>query len=63
MQDTAGEVGTSWKMMYSHGPLHMAVQKQVGQLESTYCSSVRRRIIAQVPTGSDERKGGVVSEG
>ena len=32
--------------MYSYGPLHMAVQKQGGQLEPIYISSVRIRDIA-----------------
>ena len=30
MQDIAGEIGTSSKVMYSYGPLHMAVQMQGG---------------------------------
>ena len=33
--------------MYSYGPLHMVVQKQGGQLEPTYSSSVRIRGVAQ----------------
>ena len=40
MQDTAGEVGTSSKGMYSYGPLHMDEQRQDDQLEPTYNSSV-----------------------
>ena len=32
--------------MYSYVPLHMAVQKQGGQLEPTYSSSVRIRGVA-----------------
>ena len=32
--------------MYSYGPLHMAVQKQGGQLELTYSSYVRIRGVA-----------------
>ena len=42
MQDTAGEVGT----MYSYGPSHMSEQKQDGQLEHTYSSSVRIQDVA-----------------
>ena len=42
MQDTAGEVETS----PLHGPLYMAVQKQGGQLEPRYNSSVRIRGVA-----------------
>ena len=38
-----GEVGTSSWGIYSYGPFHMAVQKQGGQLEPTYSSSVRIR--------------------
>ena len=41
MQDTAGEAGTSWSVMYSYGPLHMAEQKQDDQLGHTYSSYVR----------------------
>ena len=47
MQDTAVEVDTSSLVMYSHGPLHMAEQKQGDQVESTYGSSVRIRGVAQ----------------
>ena len=32
--------------MYSYGPPHMAEQKQDGQLEHTYSSSVRIRDVA-----------------
>ena len=32
--------------MYSYGPLHMAEQKQGDQLEPTYSSSVRIRVVA-----------------
>ena len=32
--------------MYSYGPLHMAKQKQGGQLKPTYSSSVRIRGVA-----------------
>ena len=38
MQDTAGEVETSSKGMYSYVPLHMNEQRQDDQLESTYNS-------------------------
>ena len=38
MRDTAEEVRTSSLVMYSHGPLHMAKQKQSDQLERTYSS-------------------------
>ena len=41
MQDTAGEAGTSSKVMHSYGPPHMAGQKQDNQLEHTYSSYVR----------------------
>ena len=41
MQDTAGEAGTSSKVMYSYGSPHMAKQKQDDQLEHTYSSYVR----------------------
>ena len=40
MRDTAGEVGTISKGMYSHGPLHMDEQRQDDQLEPKYSSSV-----------------------
>ena len=40
MWDTAGEEGTSSKVMYSCGPLHMDEQRQDVQLERTYSSSV-----------------------
>ena len=46
MQDTAGEVGTSSKVMYSYGSFHMAEQKQGDQLEPTYSSSVMIRGVA-----------------
>ena len=46
MQDTADEVGTSSKVMYSYGPLHMAGQKQGDQHEPTYSSFVRIRWVA-----------------
>ena len=46
MQDTAGEVETSSKVMYSYGPLHMDEQKQDDQLKPTYSSSVRIRGVA-----------------
>ena len=46
MQDTAGEVATSSKVIYSFGPLHMAEQKQDNQLELTYSSSVPIRDVA-----------------
>ena len=32
--------------MYSNGPLHMAVQRQGGQLEPTYSGSVRIRDVS-----------------
>ena len=41
MQDTAGEAGTSSKVMYSYGPPHIVGQKQDDQLEHTYSSYVR----------------------
>ena len=40
MQDTAGEAGTRSYLMYSHGPSHIAEQKQDSLLEHTYSSSV-----------------------
>ena len=46
MQDTAGEAGTSSSVMYSYGLPHMAEQKQDGQLEHTYSSTVRIRDVA-----------------
>ena len=46
MQDTAGEAGTSSKVMYSYGPPHMAEQKHDDQLEHTYSSYVRIRDVA-----------------
>ena len=46
MQDTAGEAGTRWKVMFSYGSLHMADQKQDDQLEPIYSSSVRIRNVA-----------------
>ena len=39
-QDTAGEARTNSSVMYSDGPLHMAKQKQDGQLEHTYIRDV-----------------------
>ena len=45
MRDTAG-VGTSSKVMFSCGPLHIAEQRLGDQLEPTYSSSVRIRDIA-----------------
>ena len=45
MQDTAGEVGTSSLVIYSYGSLHMAEQKQGDQLEPTYSTSVRMRVV------------------
>ena len=45
MRDTAGEVGTSSKVTYSSGPLHMAGQRQDDQLEPIYRSSVRTRAV------------------
>ena len=41
MQDTAGEAGTSSKVMYSYGPPYMAVQKQDDQHEHTFSNYVR----------------------
>ena len=46
MQDTAGEAGTSSKVMYSNGPPHMAEQKQDDQPEHAYSSYVRIRDVA-----------------
>ena len=46
MQDTAGDAGTSSKVMYFYGPVHMAEQKQGKQLEHTYSSSVEIRGVA-----------------
>ena len=46
MQDTAGEAGMSSKVMYFDGPPHIAEQKQDGQFEHTYSSSVRIRDVA-----------------
>ena len=46
MQETDGEAGTSSLVMYSYRPPHMAVQKQDDQLEHTYSSSVRIRVVA-----------------
>ena len=46
MHDTAGEAGTSSLVMYSHGPPHMAEQKQDDLLEHIYSSYVRIRDIA-----------------
>ena len=40
MRDTAGELGSSSKVMYSCGPLHMDEQRQGDQLELTSSSSV-----------------------
>ena len=48
IQDTAGEVRTSSKVMYSYGLLNMAVQMQGGQFEPTYSRSVRIRGVALV---------------
>ena len=53
MQETAGEVGTSSKVMYSYGPPHMAEQKQDDQLEHTYSSYVR---IRDVPLKTYQRQ-------
>ena len=47
MQDTAGEAGTNSSVMYSHGPSHMAKQKQDDQLEHTYSSYVRIRDVTR----------------
>ena len=44
MQVTAGEAGTSSKMMYSYGLPHMAEQKRDDQLEHTSSSYVRIRM-------------------
>ena len=46
VQDTAREAGINSKVMYSYGPPHMAQQKQDGQLEPTYSSSVRIQDVA-----------------
>ena len=46
MQDTAGEAGTSSKVMYSNGPPHMARQKPDDQHEHTFSSYVRIRDVA-----------------
>ena len=46
MQDTAGEVRTNSLVMYSCGPLHMDEQRQDGQLELTYGSSVPIRDVS-----------------
>ena len=43
MQVTAGEAGTSSKVMYSYGPPHMAGQMQDDQLEHTSSRYVRIR--------------------
>ena len=40
MQNTAGEVGASSKVMHSCGPLHMVEQRQDDLFEPTYNSSV-----------------------
>ena len=45
-QDTAGEARTNSSVMYSYGPPHMAKQKQDEQLEHTYSSYVRMRVVA-----------------
>ena len=47
MQDTAGEAGTSSKVMYSCGPPHMAVQKQDDQHEHIFSNYVRIRDVVQ----------------
>ena len=46
MRDTAGEIGTSSKVMYSCGPLHMDEQWKDVQLETTYGNSMPIRDIA-----------------
>ena len=46
MWDTAGDVGTSSKVMYPCGPLHMDEQTQDDQLEPTYHSSEPIRDVA-----------------
>ena len=46
MQDTAGEAGTSYLVMYPYGPPHSAERKQNNQLERTYSSYVRIRDVA-----------------
>ena len=40
MRDTAGEVETCLKVMYSCGSLHMAEPRQGNQLKPTYSSSL-----------------------
>ena len=42
-QDTAGEAGTNSEVMYSHGPPHMALQKQDDQHEHIFSNYVRKR--------------------
>ena len=44
--DTAGEAGTSSKVMYSYGLPHTVEQKQDDQLEQTYSCYVRIREVA-----------------
>ena len=67
MQDTDGEVGTSWVVMYSNGPLHVAEQKHGNQLEPTYISSVRiqdvalRTCLKQWTIGRSGEKGSGIS--
>ena len=54
MQDTAGEARMNSLVMYSYGPPHMAKQKQDDQLEHTYGSYVRIRVVAWKPARSNE---------
>ncbi len=50
-------------MLYSHGPAHMAEQKQDDQLEHTYNSYVRIWDVALKTYQGDERLGEVAREG
>ena len=40
LPDIGGEVGTSWKVMYSCGPIHMDEQSQYDHLKPTYSSGI-----------------------
>ena len=63
MLDTAGEVRTNLKVIYSREPLHMDKQRQDGQLEPIYNSSVLILDIAlkttqeQLTIGTDGKRG------
>ena len=58
--NTSGKVGKSSLVMYSYGPLHMAVQKQGDQLEPTYSISGDTGCSPEdLPKATNERGSGI----